>query len=466
MRFIHWTSFIMATALFWSLKTPALGQESSNSPEDAFFIRKIYDQALTESSAYPWLTHLSEEIGGRLAGSQQALDGVDYTFDQLVELGVDTAWKQPCMVPRWERRGPELVTVTYEDGSSESLTCTTLGNSNGGIVSGEVVLFTSVDAVRQLEEGALAGKIVFFNRPMDPRHIRVFRAYGGAVDQRGSGPAEAAKKGAIGCIVRSMTTEIDDVPHTGVTIFREGDPMIPAMCISTQDAEVLAEKMKTSKATIRMENHCRLLPDTLSYSTVAEIKGSTHPDEIILVGGHLDSWDLGGGAHDDGAGCVQAMAVFEIFKQLNYTPKRTWRCVLFMNEENGLGGGRTYADSSNANDEFHIAALESDSGGFTPMGFSADGHADVLETNFKTIYDWLPLLEPYGLALTTGGSGADISPLKSQKGLLLGLRTSSQRYFDFHHTANDRISAVNKRELELGAAAMASMVYLIDSKGL
>lgn len=433
---------------------------------DAFFIRSIYDQALTDCSAYPWLYHLSEKIGGRLSGSPASYQSVDYTLDELMKLGVDTAWKQECMVPRWVRKGPELVQIMTEDGQTLELLSTTLGNSIGGVAKGPVVEFTSVDDVRNLEEGALNGLVVFFNRPMNPKHIRTFHAYGGAVDQRGRGPAEAAKKGAVACIVRSMTTELDDVPHTGVTIFREGEKHIPAMAISTNDAEKLASLMEEQAVVAHVENQCQKLRDTLSYSTVAEIKGSTYPDEIILVGGHLDSWDLGGGAHDDGAGCVQAMSVIEILKKLEYTPQRTIRCVLFMNEENGLGGGRAYADSSNAQGEKHIAALESDSGGFSPRGFSCDAHADVLETKFKTVYDWLPLLEPYGLMLTTGGSGADISPLKSQKGLLFGLRTDSQRYFDFHHTAEDRIEAVNKRELELGAAAMAAMVYLIDSRGL
>lgn len=434
--------------------------------DDAFTIRKIYDLALTECSAYTWLEHLSEEIGGRLSGSPESYEAVEYTRDELENLGVDRAFTQGCMVPRWRRGGVERVIAHTQQGLTFPLKSTSLGNSEGGKVRGEVVIFTQLDEVRALEDGALDGKIVFFNRPMDSRHIRTFHAYGGAVDQRGRGPALAARKGAMGCIVRSMTTERDDIPHTGVTIFQENDPRIPAMAIATNDADQLASLIEKGRVEIEMENHSELLSDTLSYNVIGEIRGSTHPEEIIVIGGHLDSWDLGGGAHDDGAGCVQSMAVIELLKKMNYQPQRTIRCVLFMNEENGLGGGRAYADSSNAHGEFHLAAMESDAGGFSPRGFSADGHLDVRKPYFKKISEWLPLLEPYGLRLTTGGSGADISPLKSQKGLLLGLRVDSQRYFNFHHTAEDNIQAVNKRELELGAAAMAAMVYLIDSKGL
>lgn len=443
-----------------------IGQTSDKDQKaDAFMIKSIYETALTQSSAYSWLHHLSEEVGGRLAGSKGSLEGVDFTAEELKKLGMDKVWKQPCMVPRWERIGPEVVRIKSASGEL-NLRSTTLGNSNGSIAEGEVIELMSLEALEAMKPEEVEGKIVFFNRPMDPKFVTTFRAYGGAVDQRGRGPMVASRMGASGCIVRSMTTNIDTIPHSGMTYFAEGVSHIPAMAISTVDAETLSDELAKGRVEAYMENHSRLQPDTMSYSVVGEIKGSLYPDSILLVGGHLDSWDLGGGAHDDGAGCVQSMSVIEIFKKLDYQPRHTIRCVLFMNEENGLGGGRAYADSSNARKEYHLAALESDSGGFTPRGFRADGHKDVLTDKFKKIYEWLPLLQPYGLDMNVGGSGADISPLKSQKGLLLGLSTDSQRYFDFHHTKNDRIWAVNKRELELGAAAMASLIYLIDRHGI
>lgn len=453
--------------IFFSLWIhPQAGHTQEQKDRDAFMIRSIYDQALTDISAMRWLTHLSEEIGGRLAGSAQSIEAVEYTSEEMKKLGMDRVWQQACMVPRWERRGPERVSVVAEDGLQLYLDCTTLGNSQGSQASGPVVEVQSLEEVETLGREQIEGKIVFFNRPMDPKQVRTFYAYGGAVDQRGRGPAIASRFGAVGCLVRSMTTRLDDVPHSGMTRFMDGERHIPSMAISTNAAEKLSDMLDKGEVTVTMENYSRLLPDTMSYSVIGEIKGSVYPDSILLVGGHLDSWDLGGGAHDDGAGCVQSMSVIEIFKKLDYRPRHTIRCVLFMNEENGLGGGRAYADSSRSQGLFHLAALESDSGGFSPRGFSVDGHEDIKADKFKIMYDWLPLLEPYGLKMQVGGSGADISPLKKEKGVLIGLRTDSQRYFDYHHTDIDRIDAVNKRELELGAAAMASLIYLIDQRGI
>lgn len=437
--------------------------------DDALFLRTIYDKALTESLCYDWLTYLSEVIGGRLAGSPQAAAAVEYTRQVMEEIGMDSVWLQPCFVPRWVRGNiEEARIVNSRKLGTAVLKITALGNSIGTGTSGltaEVIEVKSLDEVDKLGEG-LRGKIVFFNRPMDSRHVRTFHAYGGAVDQRGSGPARAARHGAVAAIVRSMTTGIDDVPHTGVTMYEEGGQKIPAVSISTQDAELLSSVLAEEPVSVYLRTDCRMLEPVLSYNVIGEIRGSDYPDEIILVGGHLDSWDIGGGAHDDGAGCVHSMEVIRLLNLVGYQPKRTIRCVMFMNEENGLAGGLTYADSSNAREEFHLAAIESDAGGFSPRAFSLDGHSETVAERSRLASAWLPLLEPYGLTFTTGGSGADISPLKSQKGLLLGLRPDSQRYFDYHHTARDRIEAVNKRELELGSAAMAAIVYLIDTYGL
>lgn len=301
---------------------------------------------------------------------------------------------------------------------------------------------------------------------MNPRQIRTFNAYGGAVDQRVHGASQAAKYGAVATLVRSMTTRQDDVPHTGTMANREGIRKIPALAISTNAANLLSDLLEKEKVKIYLRTTCETHPDVPSYNVIGEIKGSEFPEEIILVGGHLDAWDVGGGAHDDGAGCAHSMDVIQLLQQLQYRPKRTLRCVLFMNEENGLAGGLEYAKVANQNGEFHLAAIESDAGGFTPRGFSCDAEAEVFGPRYKKMLEWLPLLEPYGLYLSKGGSGADISPLKSQKGMLVGFRPDSQRYFDFHHTAIDTIDAVNERELQLGVGAIASLLYLIDKYGL
>lgn len=447
----------------------ALRAQESNNEEDAFYIRTIYDKALTEGQCYQWLEHLTTDIGGRLAGSPQAAAAVEYTRQMLDTLGLDTVWLEPCMVPHWVRGNPEQVRiVNSQTMGSIDLPALALGNSVGtpkeGLVA-EVVEVKSLDEVDRLGKRGIEGKIVFFNRPMNPTQIRTFNAYGGAVDQRVNGPARASRYGAVATLVRSMTTKLDDVPHTGVTVYND-DPPIPALAISTNAAETLSALLKKEKIRIFISADCKKLADKLSYSVVGEIRGKEKPEEIILVGGHLDSWDVGSGAHDDGAGCVHSIEVLRILKSLDYQPKRTIRCVLFMNEENGLAGGLSYAATSNKKKEFHLAAIESDAGGFTPRGFSVDGDPGIFNDRFKKVIEWFPLLEAYNLSFNKGGSGADISPLKSQKGLLFGFRPDSQRYFDYHHTAADNMDAVNKRELELGAAAITSLVFLIDKYGL
>lgn len=443
---------------------------SGQNDADARYLKDIHDQVLSEGACYDWLYHLSENIGGRLAGSPGSDLAIQYTYKVLSTIA-DTVYLQECKVPYWERGEKESVKIIYPDRKPLEIGGLALGNSVGSGsagITGRVIEVQSLDEVRQLGRKNIQGKIVFYNRPMDPTKIRTFQAYGGAGDQRVNGPAVAAEYGAIGTVVRSLTLQLDDAPHTGVTRYKDGITKIPAVAISTLDANALSESLtNNSDIQLRIETHSKMVEaDRTSYNVIAEIKGSTYPEEIILVGGHLDAWDVGGGAHDDGAGCVHSMQVLATLKALDYAPKRTLRCVLFMNEENGLGGGLAYAEASNNANEYHMAAIESDAGGFSPNGFSCDGDQAVFANFYRQVTGWEPLLNPYMLQLNTGGSGADISPLKSQGGLLVGLRPDSQRYFDFHHTAKDRIEAVHKRELELGAAAMTSLVYLLDKYGL
>lgn len=444
-------------------------QSGKSLDQDAFFIRSIYDQALTKGHAYDWLNYLTERIGGRLSGSPQAAAAVEYTRQELMALGLDTVYLQECMVPYWVRGDKEQVRIvnSLKLGSID-LNALALGNSEGTGPSGvtaEVIEVKSLAEVDSLGE-EVRGKIVFYNRPMDPTQINTFYAYGGAVDQRGFGPATAAKYGALAAIVRSMTNRSDDIPHTGATINDSRYPLIPSVAISTNDADLLSELLAEESVRIHIRTTSKNLPPVKSYNVIGEIKGSEYPDEIILVGGHLDSWDVGTGAHDDGAGCVHAMDVLHMLKSLNYQPKRTIRCVLFMNEENGLAGATKYKEVSFANNEYHMAAIESDRGGFTPRGFTCEGDNSIFNKKFSKVLEWLPLLEPYGLNLSTGGSGADISGLKPQKGLLFGFVPDSQRYFDYHHTPTDGLDVVNKRELQLGVAAISSLVYLLDKYGL
>lgn len=442
---------------------------AQSDPDDAFFIKQLYDEALDRQMAYTWLEYLSERIGNRLAGSPQSLAAIEFTAQVLDTLGTDTVIRQPCTVQYWYRGEKEQArVVSHPSMGTLDLRCLALGGSGStgpDGISAEVVAFASLDELRAAG-AAVKGKIVYLNRPFDNRHIRTFHAYGGAVDQRVAGPNLAAKLGAVACVIRSMTGRLDDWPHTGGTHFSDSIMPIPAIALSTKSAELLNQCIRFGPTKLYIKTRCEHRGPKPSYSVIGEIKGSKYPNEIILVGGHLDSWDVGGGAHDDGAGCVHSMEVLHLFKKLGYKPLRTIRCVLFQNEENGLAGGKTYAEISNAKKEFHLAAIESDAGGFTPQGFGFDGDGKLLEKFKKNAAKWEELLGPYDLSFSPGGGGADIGPLKSQNGMLFGLRPDSQRYFDFHHTEQDRISAVHPRELAMGSAAVASLVYLIDQYGI
>lgn len=462
-------SGIVKKCLFCLLFLPAFSCLSAQG-SDAFTIKRIYDKALLEGECYDWLHHLCKDIGPRLAGSPGAEAAV-FSMKRLMDtLGFDTVYLQPCTVPRWDRGAPASGRIVNNAMvGTEAIRVTSLGNSIGtgpdGITAPIVEVFSLVE-VERMGRAGVEGKIVFFNRPMDPTQTRTFRAYGGAVDQRANGHIVASKFGARAVLVRSMTTGLDDVPHTGaIAPNTEGVP-IPAISVSTNDAEKLSRLLKQGEVRVHLQSNGRNLPPVPSFNVIGEVRGSEFPDEIILVGGHLDSWDVGEGAHDDGAGIVHSLQVLPLWQKIGHKPKRTFRCVLFMNEENGLAGGRAYWAASNERKEFHLAALESDSGGFTPRGFSAQGREDVFTDDFRRINEWLPLLEPYGLGFSSGGSGADISGLKSQGGLLIGFKPDSQRYFDFHHTKADVFENVNKRELELGAASITSLLYLIDNYGL
>lgn len=437
--------------------------------EDEKQLRSIYDAALTDGMAYSWLDYLSNQIGGRLSGSVQAQQAVDYTKKELENLGVDRVYLQPVMVPKWVRGMPEYATILSEDGASTSVPICALGGSvatSGLGLKADVIEVKGIDELQQLGKDKIEGKIVFFNRPMNPKDIVTFTAYGGCVDQRYSGAAEAGKFGAVGVIVRSVNLRLDDYPHTGSMSYGNTPVKnrIPAAAISTNGAELLSTALKLNpKTKFFFKQNCKQYDDVQSYNVIGEIKGSTYPNEIIVVGGHLDSWDLGDGSHDDGAGVVQSMDVLRLIKASGYKPKRTIRAVLFMNEENGLRGGNKYAEVAKSKRENHIFALESDAGGFSPRGFSFDCSTE----NYEQIDSWRNLFKPYLIHLfEKGGSGADVGPLKKDNIVLAGLRPDSQRYFDHHHAANDTFEHVNKRELELGAATMTSLVYLFDKYGI
>lgn len=439
---------------------------SQNLNNDSVFIDKIYDEALSNGNSYEWLDYLSNQIGGRLSGSINYDRSVKWGKDELQNIDVDSVWLQPVMIPKWVRGAPEYAHIESSPGNTISVPIAALGGSISTPsigISANVIEVKNFKELKMIGRDSIRGKIIFYNRPMDPTLINTFQAYGGSVNQRTQGAIEAAKLGAIGVIVRSMTTSLDDYPHTG-SMYYDGlslNQRIPAAAISTNGAELLSSMLSlNSNIKFFFRQNSKNFPDVLSHNVIAQINGSEKPDEIIVIGGHLDSWDLGDGSHDDGAGIVQSMEVLRILKNLNYSPKRTIRVVLFANEENGLKGGTKYAEEAILNNEKHFFALESDAGGFTPRGFSFD----TSDKEFKTIKKFESLFVKYGMNnFFIGGSGADIGPLKNGEVILAGLRPDTQRYFDYHHAASDTFDKINKRELELGAAAMTALVYLLDN---
>ncbi|MGQ0829774.1 MAG: M20/M25/M40 family metallo-hydrolase [Bacteroidota bacterium] len=436
---------------------------------DSIMIRKIFNEALTNGKSYSNLEYLVNKIGGRLSGSPEAQQAVEWTFKAMKEAGADTVFLQECMVPHWVRGEKETARVfTSNVKSFKDLPVCALGGSIATPAEGinaQVVEVKSVDDLKTLGKEAIEGKIVFFNGPMDPTIIETGGAYGKAVRQRTVGAIEAARYGAVAAVVRSMTLAQNDYPHTGAMRYADTVTKIPSCAISTNAANWLSNYLKTDKELkFLLKMSCQTLPDEKSYNVVGEIRGNGNTNEYIVVGGHLDSWDLGKGAHDDGTGIVQSIEILRIYKALGIKPKCNIRAVAFMNEENGVRGGKKYAELAKLNNEKHIAAIESDGGGASPRGFGSNASPAQKDK----IKSWKPLFEPYGLYnFRNGGGGTDIEPLNDEFNTpIIGLITDSQRYFDYHHSDLDSFDKVNKRELELGGAAMAALIWMISQHGL
>jgi len=444
-----------------------LSQNIFAQESDSLIIRKFFNEELSKGKSYSMLDHLSNKIGGRLSGSPQAAQAVEWGKKTMEFLGFDKVWLQEVMVPHWVRGEKEQAKIISGKEKTEVRICA-LGNSVGTQKNGITATIIEVKNFKELEKLGrknIEGKIVFFNRALDPTFITTGAAYGKGVDQRGGGASEAAKYGAVGVVVRSMTLAMDDHPHTGAMIYKDSVAKIPACAISTIGATKLSDAIKLNADTkFYFRQTCEMLPDEKSFNVIGEILGSEFPEEIIVVGGHLDSWDNGDGASDDGTGIVQSIEALRLFKVLGIRPRRTIRAVLFMNEESGVRGGDKYAELAKNNNEKHIAAIESDGGGFTPRSFGVDN-----EKAISKMQPWVELLKQYGISeikKSWGGGGTDINPLKKEGTTLIGYHCDSQRYFDYHHSEIDTFDKVNKRELELGTGCIAAMIWLISEYGL
>jgi carboxypeptidase Q len=451
--------FLFGSALF-------LFAGSIKAQSDSLFIRKIADEIFHHSSAYSNLYTLTKTVGPRLSGSPQTYTAEKWGVEALKQAGADHVYLQEAMIPHWVRGGRDRAALVSGK-ERQTLAVIALGNSvstpaNG--ITAPLILIHDFDELEK-RKNEIRGKIVFYNHPFNVDFVFVFDAYKDAVPYRVDGAARAAKYGALGVLVRSMSSSTDNYPHTGAMIYNDSFPKIPALAIGLQDADKLTAAAANQKdLQLFISTGAHTLPDTVGYNVIGEWKGSEFPDQFITVGGHLDSWDPAEGAHDDGAGCVHSIEVLRVLKAVGYKPKHTIRIVLFTDEENGGRGSAKYAYEAKTKKEKHVFALESDAGGFTPRGFSFLGSP----AQVAAIRSWLPLFAPYGVTeFSSFGAGADVEQLHDSTGVLAGeLIPDSQRYFDYHHASGDVFEKVNKRELELGAINMAALIYLTDTYGL
>lgn len=428
---------------------------------DSIFIRKIYNEALENGQSYENLRSLCKDIGARITGSAEAEMAVKWGEKLLNSYNFDKVYLQEIKVPHWERGTKEAAWIINEQGETIKLDILALGGSVGtnGLIEGELILVQGIEELQQLTTEQVKGKIVYLNKAFDQKNINTFHSYGACYPIRGEGTNEAGKLGAKAVIIRSLASPTDDFPHTGTMHYDEGVNKIPGAAISTKNADLLNSWLKNGTVTLKIEMDCKTYPDVTSYNVIAEMTGKDA--KIISFGGHLDSWDVGEGAHDDGAGIAHSIEALRILKKLNYQPQYTLRCVLFMNEENGNMGGKSYAKIASENKEQHICAIESDRGGFLPIGFDISGTTEQV----KLVNEFSQLLSDFELyRFKKGYGGVDIGPLKEYYPdmIQLGMAINSQEYFNYHHSNNDVFEVVNKRELELGAAAMATMIYLMD----
>lgn len=422
--------------------------------------QRIIKSSLSEKKGYGILRELCE-IGPRLSGSENSLKAIYWAEKKMKDLGLDSVWLQPVMVPKWERGNNESAEIIYPKAKNKKLSVAALGGSVSTPEKGIIAEVIEISTYREAKElkNKLKGKIVFINHHFNEGFYDTFGGYNEAGGERFTGPVVCAYYGAAAVLIRSITTKYDNTPHVGVMGRSDTVKQIPAAAIGLIDADLLsAELKKNPSLKINLKLSCRTLPDAQSYNVIGEIRGSEKPDDVIVVGGHFDSWDVGEGAHDDGAGCIQALEVLDLFKRLDIKPKRTIRCVFFINEENGTRGGYQYNQYLLNSKENHIAAIESDRGAFTPRGFEAEGDSTLI----PELQKYLPLLQKTGIEwIKPGFAGVDLYYIKNCR-IKLGYVPDWQRYFDYHHSANDVFEAVNPREFQAGSAALALMTYILS----
>lgn len=428
--------------------------------EDSIQFSKISTEILNNGKGYNELKDLTKNIGNRLSGTEAYEKSVKWTEQKLREAGADKVWLQEVMIPVWVR-GKESLQIRTADGQWKSLKMLSLGNSEGTggrDVSGEIIMVRSMEEYDKLMADQVKDKIVFFNYPFNQSHVQTFISYREAGAYRRSTANLTAQKGGKFAIIRSLSSAFDDVPHTGNMRYDDHISKVPAVTIGNTTADELEALLKNKKVTAKLNSNCGMKGEKLSHSVIGEITGKKD-QSVIVVGGHLDSWDVGEGAHDDGAGIMQSIEVLRTFKKLGINNNHTIRAVCFANEENGTKGGKQYGKTAKEKNEKHLFAIESDAGGFSPRGISLEmDNKDRMQ-----IQSWANLFLPYGVYNFEGKySGSDIAPLHEMGVPTAELVPDPQRYFDIHHTEEDTFEKVNRRELLLGAAVMTQLIYMID----
>jgi carboxypeptidase Q len=413
---------------------------------------RIIGAALTSDRAYSRLAHLTDHIGHRLSGSQNLERAIEWAVTEMKRDKLDNVRAEKVMVPHWVRGEESLEMLAPVPRKLQMLG---LGNSIGtpaeGITAEAVVVRDFAELDRLGEQ--VRGKIVVYNAP--------FVNYGATVAYRLHGASRAARYGAVAALVRSITPVSLQTPHTGAMNYDPNQPKIPVAAVTIEVAEFLQRMNdRGDHPRLRLKMEAKFLPDAESANVIAELKGSEKPDEIVLVGGHFDSWDVGQGAHDDGGGCIIAWEAVRLLKELGLKPRRTIRVVLYTNEENGLRGGNAYRDAYRAELAKHVLAIESDSGVYHPEGFGLAATAPLqVRSNMMEI---AKLLSGIGAdQIAADGGGADIGPLMREGVIGASLDMDEEHYFDIHHTPADTLDKVNPRDLAFCVATMAVMAYVV-----
>ena len=444
-------------ALTFAFTLPAFAQ-AQPAPE------RLVDHILANSKAYDHLAHLTDNIGPRLSGSRGAAEAVRWTTAQFRAWGIEVR-NEPVTVPHWVRGAERGHLVSHFD---QPLVLTALGGSVATPASGitaEVVEVRSYEELEKLGRASVRGKIVFYYNPMDMALVeqgKAFEAYSKAVTFRGTGASRAAEYGAVASVIRSVASASLRSPHTGSLRYDEKQPRIPAAALSTEDADLVHRLLaKGERVRMHLVLTPRTLPDVQSANVIAEIRGSERPEEIVLIGGHLDSWDLGTGAIDNGSGCAMIMETMRVMKELGLRPKRTIRAVLFMNEENGLRGGRQYFQNAAKREELHrhVAAIESDAGAAPPVSFltTLEGKSlEAVQARARVLQRIAPMT-----FISSKHTGADTSPLIDAGVTGFGLVPDPRHYFDYHHSAGDTLDKVDPKALARNTAALAALAYVL-----